>query len=104
VKRYVYMNHRIRQANPKGPVIVVQDADGGVVEADGFAIVFDGFLIGHVVFDPNGLKVCKTHDVKAWVEFTDAVELVPSGTPPRQAASEKKPNKVVRVDSLKISK
>jgi len=103
LKRFVYMNHRLRQAEPTGPVVVVQDERGGTTEANEFELRFDGFKIGRVVFDPKGLKACKTHDVKAWLELAAGVdvEVVPV---PRQEASQKKPNKVVKVDSLKISK
>jgi hypothetical protein len=78
MKRYIYMNHRIRQAKPNGPVIVVQDERGHQTEANGFDLHFDGFKIGRVVYDPAGLPACETHEVKAWVELVGNVEITPS--------------------------
>jgi hypothetical protein len=89
--KYVYMNHRIREATPKGPVIVVQGPDG-TREADEFEIRVFGQSIGRVKFARTGLPACKTHDVHAWVQFEDDVELVPVAQ-----ASAKKPNKKVKV-------
>lgn len=88
--KYVYMNHRIRDPKTTGPVIVVQ-APEGTREANEFEILVFGQPIGRVKFDPKGLKVCETHDVRAWVEFTDDVNLVAVAK-----AAPKKPNKKVK--------
>lgn len=101
--QYVYMNHRIREKKPKGPVIVVQDdfrPDGAnVMEANEFDIWFHGEKIGRVVYNPKGLAVCDTHEVKAWVEFDDLVIVADPkkyAKPEKPVASEKKPNRKVR--------
>jgi hypothetical protein len=104
------MNHRVRQANPNGPVIVVQDQRGKQVESNGFDLFFDGFKIGRVVFDPKGLAACKTHDVRAWVELEKNVEVVPDPVAAekplpfaekplvKKAATAKRPNSQVNLD------
>jgi hypothetical protein len=77
--KYLYMNERIRQKRPRKPVIVCQNEDGSKVESNLFCIRVPGLnmVIGTIEFDPKGLDVCKTHDVKAWVEFHDAIEIIP---------------------------
>ena len=77
--QYLYMNHRIRQAKPKKPVIVAQDdlmVSGGeprTRESNEFDLWHHGEKIGRVVFEPKGLAACDTHEVKAWVELIDTV-------------------------------
>jgi hypothetical protein len=97
---YVYMNHRIKQKKPDGPVIVSQD-EQTIVEANSFEITVGDQVIGYVVFDEKGLPACETHDVKAWLELNNSVVLRPIGkcivTPlkPKPVAEPKKPNNVV---------
>lgn len=69
------MNHRIRQNPPGGPVVVCQ-APEDTREANEFEIFFRGEPIGRVKFDPAGLAACETHDVKAWIELEDDVEVL----------------------------
>jgi hypothetical protein len=75
--QYVFMNEEIRKANPKRPVIVNQTWDGNQRESNAFEIWVGGKYVGLVQFDPETLKECTTHSVKAWVEFLDEVELKP---------------------------
>lgn len=89
--KYVYMNHRIRDDKPKGPVIVVQ-APEGTREGDDFEIRYYGQPLGRVKFSPNGLTACDTHEVRAWIELDDDVEVVAVAK-----AKAKKPGKKVRV-------
>jgi hypothetical protein len=97
--QYIYMNHRIRERKPSGPVIVAQDDLYGsprVREADEFDLWFHGEHIGRVVFEPAGLDACETHDVKAWVELDDLVVVAyPKDYVPKPVAAEKKPNSKV---------
>jgi hypothetical protein len=104
--KYVYMNHRIRMKKPDGPIIVVQE-DDQTVEADMFEIMVGGHIIGYVAYDPKGLDACETHDVKAWVGFSNEVELRPVirdkseiiTTPhePKPVAAAKEPNSPVEL-------
>ena len=99
--KYAYMNHRIRMKKPDGPVIVVQE-ETETVEANRFEIIVGGQIVGHVLYDPKGLDACETHEVKAWLEFSEAVTLRPIGkltiTPheAKPVAAEKKPNEKVK--------
>jgi hypothetical protein len=113
--QYVFMNEKIRQKKPCGPVIVCQDGDGAQTEANAFDLVVNGVLVGRVRYDRAGLDVCETHDVKAWVELADTVDVIPSSAFPATnalgcvvlieppVASEKKPNTPVEF-FLKIPK
>lgn len=98
--KHVYMNHRIKQKKPDGPVIVCQ-GELATVEANRFEITVGNEIIGYVEFNPSGLEECSTHEVKAWVEFSEAVTLRPIGahtvTPHmvEPKASPKEPNKPV---------
>jgi len=74
VSQFLYMNHRIRQRRPSGPVIVCQ-GPGETREANCFEIRLGEELIGWVKFDRKGLDACETHDVKAWVELVDHVDV-----------------------------
>lgn len=100
--QYVFMNHRIREKKPSGPVIVVQDeltADGPRQrESNSFDIWYHGDKIGRIVFDLKLLQAVDSHEVKAWVEFDDLVILSsPEDRKPRKPiAAEKTPNKPVR--------
>jgi hypothetical protein len=90
--QFIFMNHRIKQAEPAGPVIVCQQGAGGPQrEANEFEILYRGQPIGRAVFEPCGLAACETHAVRAWVEFEDDVDV-------RQVvhAARKKPNRKVK--------
>lgn len=92
----VYMNHRIKQKNPRKPVIVCQ-GDTQTREANEFLFYYDGVYIGRVVFDRKGLPTCETHEVKAWVELEQNVAVVVPGeiVPIIPVAHAKEPNKKV---------
>jgi hypothetical protein len=99
--KYVYMNHRIKMKKPDGPVIVVH-SETEKVEANAFEIIVGGKTIGVVDYDPRGLKACRTHEVRAWVNFSDDVELRPFPNDkvivtPHPTASAKEPNRKVKV-------
>ena len=89
--QYVFMNHRIREVSPSGPVIQVLQ-DGEAREANEFEVLYRGQPIGRVVFDQRGLKACDTHAVRAWVEFADDVDVRAVAV-----AAPKKPKRKVRV-------
>ena len=101
--QYVYMNEQIMEAKPSRPVIVVQKHPAGdlppVREANLFDIWHNGVWIGAIKFNPKMLDVCETHDVKAWVEFTNDVVLSTrdaAAADPAPVASAKEPNKPVK--------
>lgn len=101
--QYIYMNERIRQRKPGGPVIVAQDDIYGsprVREANEFELWHHGEKIGRVLFRTAGLDAVETHEVKAWVELDDMVIVAdPTKTtaaPKKPVASEKKPGRAVR--------
>ena len=88
----LFMNHRIREKKPRGPVIVCQDdftLDNTPQqrESNEFQLWHHGEMIGRVVFDPKGLVECKTHEVRAWVELDDVVTV--------SSAEDRKPAKPV---------
>lgn len=94
--QYVYMNERIREKRPKKPVIVVQSPDETQV-ANLFELKVGDIVIGYVAYDRKGLDACVTHDVKAWVEFHDAVKITPvAARKAAPAASAKRPGKPVQ--------
>lgn len=70
--KFVFMNHRIRQPRPSGPVIVCQ-SNVGTEEANHFDLMLNGVKIGSVRYSGRGLKACETHHVRAWVELDDSV-------------------------------
>lgn len=94
--QYVYMNERIREKKPRKAVIVVQGVDETQV-ANLFEIKVGDIVIGYAAFDRKGLDACVTHDVKAWVEFHDAVKLTPvAARKPAPEAKAKRPGKLVQ--------
>lgn len=98
--QYVFMNHRIRMKKPDGPVIVCLDGkSGGSLESNNFVLRIGGVEIGRVVFDPKGLDACTTHQVTAWVELNDDVDVwfKDFDKVVRKAAVEKKPNQGIKV-------
>jgi hypothetical protein len=103
MSQFVYMNHRIKDKNPKGPVIVAQDDLAGprVREANEFELWFHGTRIGFVRYVPTGLEACETHDVKAWVELDDLVQIVDPKSmdtyvKPAPVATAKRPGRKVK--------
>jgi hypothetical protein len=92
--QFIFMNERIRSKNPKKPVIVCQ-AEGGTREANEFTLRIGDVVIGRVVYSKDGLDVCDTHEVKAWVELNDNVDVV-AGRVERPVAQAKGPNQKVR--------
>lgn len=74
-KVFIYMNHRIREPRPRGPVIRVQHSGGpGSDHArnfqEGNTVVINGPSI--VRFDPRGLAFAPDHRVTAWIEADDS--------------------------------
>lgn len=72
--RFVYMNHRIRERVPSGPVIAVQTGQR-VRNTNRVQLVHGGVVVGEVRFNPKGLRAAKNHQVRAFVEIFDTVEL-----------------------------
>lgn len=102
MSQYIYMNHRIREKKPSGPVIVAQDELLGlprIRESNEFDLWIHGYKLGRVVFKPEGLAACETHEVRAWVELDDLVQIVdPRDMKPEvPRASAKKPNRKVQL-------
>ena len=97
MSQYIYMNHRIREKKPKVPVIVTRDGPRQR-EANEFELWFHGYKLGRVVFKPEGLAACETHEVRAWVELDDLVQIVDPREvkPEAPRASAKKPNSKVK--------
>ena len=74
---YIYMNEKIRMQKPDGPVIRVQEGKGGKCVDTNEARLFVGRkCVGRVVYDP-AKNPSTTHEVKAWVEFSAHVKVVP---------------------------
>lgn len=68
-KVFIYMNEKIRQTKPKGPVIRVQAATHAPDSCnfqEGNMVIINGPSI--VRFDPRGLPIAEGHNVKAWIE------------------------------------
>lgn len=74
MKRYVYMNHRIRAAKPRGPVIAVQTGKQ-LRNTNRAQLVVGGVVVGEVRFEPAGLKAAPQHHVRAFVELEACVEV-----------------------------
>jgi hypothetical protein len=100
--QYIFMNHRVREKKPSGPVIVCQDDYSNLDntprqrESNEFELWHHGEKIGRVVFKPAGLAACKTHDVHAWVELDDLVIVA--------APEDRKPKKPVAMSKRANSK
>lgn len=113
--QYIYMNERIRQARPRKPVIVCQRTNPvQKMESNCFVLLLGGRTIGRIVFKPEGLPQCDTHEVKAWIELDDDVGVVGDAVEitttwlkekgsdkflMRVPASEKEPNKPVKFNT-----
>ena len=63
---FIYMNHRIRDKVPAGPVIVA-DTGRKQREANCFDIISDGKVVATVEFNPKR-NPSKTHEVRAYVQ------------------------------------
>jgi hypothetical protein len=102
--QYIFMNHRIREKKPRGPVIVAQDDFSAIDntprqrESNEFELWHHGEKIGRVVFEPKGLGACKTHEVRAWVELDDLVVVASKEDrkPEKPVAMSKRANSKVR--------
>lgn len=73
MKLFIYMNHRIRQQKPKGPVIVVRRGPGADERVEGNMVIINGPSV--LRFDPRGLPIADEHHVTAWIE-ADARDVV----------------------------
>ncbi len=67
------MNHRIRDAVPDGPVIRVKNGRRWR-DTNEATLLLNGRRIGRVIYAPDENPVT-THEVKAWVELDEAVEV-----------------------------
>lgn len=68
MKRYIYMNHRIREPKPSGPVIAVQTGER-VKNTNRVEILHQGVVVGEVRFQEKGLRAAHRHHVRAFVEL-----------------------------------
>lgn len=75
MKRFIFMNHRIREPKPKGPVIVHQS---GQLQrfSNRLKLYVDGRLIGEVRYSPRGNRSIASHSVRAWVELQPCVNVL----------------------------
>ena len=73
MKTIIYMNNRIREVNPSGPVIRVQRGRSRR-DTNEAKLLLNGRQIGRVVYDPVN-NPSNTHEVKAWVELDQSVEV-----------------------------
>jgi hypothetical protein len=73
VKLFIYMNEKIRQRKPGGPVIRVQHGNNPKNFVEGNLVIINGPSV--VRFDPRGLPIAEDHRVTAWIE-ADARDVV----------------------------
>jgi len=73
MKSFIFINHRIRQKKPKGPVITAQTGNL-ILEGNTVEILHDGKVIARVVYDPM-CKPSKTHNVTAFVETNKKIRV-----------------------------
>lgn len=73
LKLFIYMNEKIRQRRPNGPVIVVQQGNNPAHKVECNLVVINGPSV--VRFDPRGLPLAAEHHVTAWIE-ADARDVV----------------------------
>lgn len=66
-RRVIYMNHRIREPKPSGPVIAVQTGKK-VRNTNRVELMHQGQKIGEVKFLESGLRTAVNHRVRAFVE------------------------------------
>ena len=74
MKRYAYMNEKIREPEPSGPVIVVQTGKK-LTNTNHVRVVVGGKVVAAIRFLKTGLKDAPQHKVRAFVEFFDGAEL-----------------------------
>lgn len=74
MKRYVYMNEAIREAEPSKPVIVVQEGTK-LTNTNRVLLKVGGKVVGRIRFSLGGLKAAPEHRVRAWVELLDGVDV-----------------------------
>lgn len=74
MKRFIYMNHRIRAKAPAGPVIAVQ-VGKRVRNTNRVQLVHEGRVVAEARFEPRGLSAAPHHQVRAFVEVLAGVEL-----------------------------
>jgi hypothetical protein len=71
MKKKIFINHRIAQAAPDGPVIVVEtrkkQQEGNRVD-----IMEKGKVVASIIFDADA-DPSRTHLVRAWVETNNRV-------------------------------
>ena len=73
MKTFIFVNHRIRQKKPSGPVITAQIGDV-ILEGNSVEILHEGKVIARVLYDPMR-KPSKTHHVSAFVETNTKVRV-----------------------------
>lgn len=73
MKRFVYMNEKLRSKNPRDPVIAVQTGDR-IRNTNRVQLVHHGVVVGEVRFEPKGLRAAPKHHVRAFVEVFGDVE------------------------------
>jgi hypothetical protein len=74
MSRYVYMNERIRQPKPAGPVIAVQTGKR-VRNTNRVQVVHGGVVVCEIRYAAGGLSTAPGHHVRAFVALADHVEL-----------------------------
>lgn len=73
MKTIIFVNHRIKQKKPNGPVITAQSGER-ILEGNTVEIFHDGKVIARVVYDPSR-KPSKTHNVVAFVETNKRIRV-----------------------------
>ena len=71
MKKKIFINHRISQAQPDGPVIIVETCKNQQ-EGNRVDILEKGKVVASIIFDANA-DPSKTHLVRAWVETNNRV-------------------------------
>lgn len=74
MKRFVYMNEAIREAEPSKPVIVVQTGQR-LKNTNLVRIKVGGKVVAEIRFLKDGLADAPHHKVRAFVEFFDGADL-----------------------------
>lgn len=72
MKTVIFMNHRIREKKPSGPVIRAVRGKK-ITESNCLKLMFAGKEVGRVIYDPKN-NPSTTHEVKAWVEWLGDVK------------------------------
>jgi hypothetical protein len=74
-RRFVFMNQRIREQVPGGPVIVFQEGRRQV-QTNRIEISYRGRKIAELRFRPKGVYAIKTHSVRAALELFAAADVM----------------------------